>query len=50
MSDENGNKIAIVDGKIVKTGDSLNGNTISNINNNGITFNNGSQISYNIAK
>lgn len=49
MSDENGNKLAIVDGKIIQEGDDLNGTTISKINNKGITFDNGNQISYNIA-
>lgn len=49
MSDETGNKLAIVDGKIVKEGDALNGDTISQINNQGITFSNGNKISYNIA-
>lgn len=50
MSDENNNKVAIVNGQVVKAGDSVNGNTISNISNSGITFNNGNKISYNIAK
>lgn len=49
-SNEYGENIAIVDGKVVKEGDTLNGNTISKINNNGITFNNGNKIAYNIAQ
>ena len=49
-SNEYGENIAIVDGQVVKEGDTLHGNTISKINNNGITFSNGNQISYNIAQ
>lgn len=49
-SDENGQNIAIVDGKVLKEGDKFNGSTISNINSSGITFSNGNQIAYNIAK
>lgn len=49
MADENGNKIAIVNGQVVKKGDTLDGAAISEINNNGITFNNGNKISYNFA-
>lgn len=49
MTDSSGNKMAIVDGQFVKAGDNLNGSTISSINNNGILFNNGNKISYNMA-
>lgn len=49
-SNEYGENIAIVDGQVVKEGDTLHGNTISKINNNGITFSNGNQIAYNIAQ
>ena len=49
-SNENGQNIAIVDGQVLKEGDKFNGSTISNINSNGITFSNGNQIAYNIAK
>lgn len=49
MTDENGNQMAIVDGKFVTAGDKLNGSTISSINNDGILFNNGNKISYNMA-
>lgn len=49
MSDENGNKMAIVNGQVVKKGDTLDGAAISEINNKGITFSNGNKISYNIA-
>ena len=40
----------VKEGQAVKEGDTLHGNTISKINNNGITFSNGNQISYNIAQ
>lgn len=49
MSDEQGNKVAIIDGQVVKAGDNINGNTISSISNKGIAFTNGNKISYNIA-
>ena len=49
-SNEKGQNIAIVDGQVLKEGDKFNGSTISNINSSGITFSNGNQIAYNIAK
>lgn len=48
LTNPDGKNAAIIDGKIVSEGDSLNGNSISRIDNGGITFDNGDKISYGI--
>lgn len=47
MSDENGNAMAIMsDGKIIQSGDTYNGNTVSEVNDGGVIFDDGSTLAY----
>lgn len=47
MSDEYGNAMAIMsDGKIIQSGDTYNGNTVSEVNDGGVIFDDGSTLAY----
>ena len=47
MSDEYGNAMAIMsDGKIIQSGDTYKGNTVSEVNDGGVIFDDGSTLSY----